>query len=209
MVVPRDDMLQVLERPIRPGAVYPVLFLTREEFEGIELPAGSRRFVVIRDLRDTLVSLYFSFRFSHVVNRTVAERRARLERLSKEEGLLYLMDGWLEHIANIQRSWVGGGDEPIRFEDLLARDVEILERVLVDEVGLGVPREKVREAIVSCRFERLSGGRARGAEDQSSHIRKGIAGDWRNHFTDRVTEAFKERFGEHLVVTGYEESLEW
>jgi hypothetical protein len=36
-----------------------------------------------------------------------------------------------------------------------------------------------------------------------------VAGDWRHHFTDRVTRAFEARHGELLVATGYERDLHW
>ena len=72
-----------------------------------------------------------------------------------------------------------------------------------------MPAEQVREAVLACRFEHLTGGRRRGQEDVRSHERKGVAGDWRRHFTDRVTRAFKERFGDLLVATGYEKDLHW
>jgi hypothetical protein len=104
---------------------------------------------------------------------------------------------------------VEAGEPVIRFEDLLERDRDILEPTLLDRCELGVPRGRLRRAIENQSFERLSGGRARGEEDMDSHYRKGIAGDWRNYFTDPVKDAFKERWGQLLVATGYERDLNW
>ena len=42
-----------------------------------------------------------------------------------------------------------------------------------------------------------------------AHARKGIAGDWRNYFSDRVKQSFKTRYGGLLVATGYEQDLSW
>jgi hypothetical protein len=36
-----------------------------------------------------------------------------------------------------------------------------------------------------------------------------VAGDWRNHFDDRLREEFKTRYGGLLIATGYENDLEW
>jgi hypothetical protein len=58
-------------------------------------------------------------------------------------------------------------------------------------------------------FDRKTGGRVPGAEDPRHHYRKGVAGDWRNYFTPRVTAAFKDRYGDLLVTLGYETSLDW
>jgi len=40
-------------------------------------------------------------------------------------------------------------------------------------------------------------------------LRKGIAGDWRNYLRGSLKEAFKERYGDLLVTTGYEKDLNW
>ena len=59
------------------------------------------------------------------------------------------------------------------------------------------------------RFAAKSGGRLPGAEDQGSHYRKGVAGDWRNHFTKKIENEFKMRHGNLLVKLGYEDNLDW
>src|SRR6478735_6236596 len=51
--------------PVRLGHVYPALLLTREEFLQRPEFADARRFALIRDLRDSLVSHYFSLRNEH------------------------------------------------------------------------------------------------------------------------------------------------
>ncbi|HYZ05733.1 MAG TPA: sulfotransferase domain-containing protein, partial [Rubrobacter sp.] len=58
-------------------------------------------------------------------------------------------------------------------------------------------------------FEQLSGGRTQGEEASSSFYRKGIAGDWKNHFTEKDRRVFKEEAGELLIQLGYEEDLDW
>ena len=109
----------------------------------------------------------------------------------------------------MQRSWLGSGEELLRYEDLLVRDAELLERTLVDECKLPVSRERLREVVEGAKFHRLSGGREPGDEDRASHWRKGIAGDWRNHFTEPVKTLFKERWGDDLIAAGYERDDLW
>lgn len=58
-------------------------------------------------------------------------------------------------------------------------------------------------------FERLAAGRKPGQEDTNSHYRKGVAGDWVNHFTDRHKRAFKDRYGTLLQTLGYAENSDW
>jgi hypothetical protein len=59
------------------------------------------------------------------------------------------------------------------------------------------------------RFEAKAKGRSAGAEDQSSHFRKGVAGDWRNHFDDKLKRVFKDRYGELILTLNYAESMDW
>ena len=81
--------------------------------------------------------------------------------------------------------------------------------MLLDECQLPVTRGRLEEVVLSSRFERLTKGRERGQEDVMAHARKGIAGDWRNYFSDPVKQAFKTRYGGLLVATGYEKDLNW
>ncbi|HET9225254.1 MAG TPA: sulfotransferase [Thermoanaerobaculia bacterium] len=56
---------------------------------------------------------------------------------------------------------------------------------------------------------RFYAGRERGQEDRKRFYRKGIAGDWKNHFGDEDKRIFKEIAGEMLVRLGYEKDLSW
>lgn len=209
IVEPEAGEAQVRFHPMQSGGVYPAVYLTREELSRVTLPNDTRKFVVIRDLRDTLVSAYFSFRASHpILTPHNHETRAALSGLDVETGMTYLMGEFLTGCAAIQLSWLESEEQVIRYEDLLQGDEDVLTDVLLRKCGLPVSEEVVRAAIVANRFENLS-GRPRGQEDRGSHERKGIAGDWRNHFTPRVKQAFKARFGGLLVAAGYETGLDW
>ena len=50
----------------RQGHIYPTLYVTRDEFETVTVPDPYLKFLVIRDLRDVLVSDYFYWKHSHV-----------------------------------------------------------------------------------------------------------------------------------------------
>jgi lipopolysaccharide transport system ATP-binding protein len=210
VVYPDAVQSQFFVHPLRQGGVYPAVYATRQEFEEKQLPPRWRRFVVIRDLRDTLVSGYFSLKYSHLVTvPVVLDWRAQLQAVSTEEGLLRLLQDWLPLCASIQQSWLDAGERLIRYEDLLEHDLEILEPILLDDCRLPITPERLREVVLAARFESLTGGRARGQEDRSAHERKGVAGDWRYHFTPRVVERFKELHGHLLLALGYEHDWNW
>jgi lipopolysaccharide transport system ATP-binding protein len=210
VVPPEGNWDQYFERPLEQGKVYPAVYLSREQFQEAWLPRRWCRFVVVRDLRDTLVSLYFSFKFSHpTINPVVTEWRVALRAHTEEEGLLRLMHQLLPHSATVHHSWHEAGERLIRYEDLLTDDLNILGEVLLGECRLDIPYERLRQAVLDCRFEKLTQGRPRGQEDQFAHERKGVVGDWRNHFTPRVKQEFKDIYGKLMVQTGYERDLNW
>ncbi len=201
---------QFKTKPIQIGKVYPTVYITKQEYTKVQLPPNSRRFVVIRDLRDTLISGYFSIKVSHPLIASRLEYwRKLLHEMSVSDGLVYLMEEWLPGSASIQKSWLEADERLIRYEDLLERDIEILEPVLLEECALPISRQKLHDAVAKNRFERLTRGRERGQENVKSHERKGIAGDWQNYFDDQVKDAFKARFGNLLIATGYERNNEW
>ena len=210
LVHPEGLNEQFRTRPIQPGKVYPTVYVTREEYEHVRVPRNSRRFVVIRDLRDTLVSAYFSVKNTHpLMSDWIVTQRDAMKHKSVEEGLLFMLDVMMPRAAQIQWSWVAAGERLIKYEELLERDEEILERLLLGHCRLPVSRARFREVIRANRFVSQTGGRRPGDEDQTSHERKGIAGDWRNHYTPAVTRAFKSRYGSLLIATGYERGFDW
>jgi lipopolysaccharide transport system ATP-binding protein len=209
IVAPQVGEGQFLFWPLQPGKIYPTVYVTHQQFVAVKLPAAWRRFVVIRDLRDTLISAYFSLKISHAEEASNAVLRERLQLLNFEDGLAVLIDEWLPACARIQLSWQEMGERLIRYEDLLEHDLEILEPLLLDECELPLDRARFREIVMTNRFEQLTKGRARGEEDVTAHERKGIAGDWQNYFSDKVKHMFKNRYGGILIATGYERDFDW
>jgi lipopolysaccharide transport system ATP-binding protein len=202
--------VQILDRPVQPGKIYPTLYLTQEQFATVPLPRHHRSFIIIRDPRDTMVSAYFSYKLSHTLNSDwMHDCRLHLNRVSTEEGLLFILDNWLPSIATFQWSWVASGQTLIKYEHLLKNDEAILEHIFLRQCRLPIERKHFLEVVRANRFEAWTGGRRRGQEDVASHERKGIAGDWRNYFTPRVAAAFRSRYASLLVATGYEQDERW
>lgn len=210
IVEPQVGEAQFLHHPLQPGKIYPTVYVTKQQYDGVAKPTNSRRFVVLRDLRDTLISGYFSLKVSHPLQTWEHDyQRLALQSMNQEDGLIYLMDEWLPGCARIQLSWLEAEEPVILYRDLLDHDLEIFERVLIDECELDVSRDTVRAAVLANRFKQMAGGRERGKENINVHLRKGIDGDWRNYFTERVTRAFKLRYGSLLIASGYEQDLNW
>jgi hypothetical protein len=48
-----------------------------------------------------------------------------------------------------------------------------------------------------------------GDQDVQSHYRKGLSGDWVNHFTPAHVQYFKEHYNDVLFGLGYERDPNW
>jgi lipopolysaccharide transport system ATP-binding protein len=243
-VKPDVAVRHFFEKAISPGKVYPTVYVTRPQFLwtllGYQRPATYpkthilknyfasvinqyhfhvakypyRVFVVIRDLRDILVSQYFSLLVSHPeVDERVSSDRKILSSSSLEDGMLYLLDDQLALPlqAQIQYSWVidnkQNGVLLMRFEDLLADEFGSFNKI-VDHCQIAVDASKLHYIVSNNSFSTVT-GRERGQENIKSHYRKGISGDWKNHFTDRIKAEFKTRYGQILINTGYEQDMNW
>lgn len=165
--------------------------------------------VLTRDLRDICVS------WSHYVRVTPAHPR---HRELKDVPVPGVMAWFIEHRLDDYIEWQLGwlrelGSEAgrpgilVRYEELLADTPGQFDRIL-DHFGIDLVPE-VRASIVEAqRFSRVT-GRQPGQEDAKSFNRKGIAGDWRNHFTPEHREAFERVARGRLVETGYELGEAW
>ncbi|MDW8242914.1 MAG: sulfotransferase domain-containing protein [Thermogemmata sp.] len=210
LVIPEVDNNNFFYKPIIEGKIYPTLYVTYQEFCSVSLPRRHRKFVIIRDLRDTLISLYFSIKYSHPIQKnTHHEIRHKLNELDIEDGLLFLTERMLFIPAKIQWSWLAAQERLYRYEDLLDHDEELFEEIFLKVCRLPFTRQQIRQAVQQHRFEVRTNGRPRGVEDVHAHERKGIAGDWRNYFTEKVKSQIKFRYGSLLIATGYEKDFNW
>lgn len=223
------------------------LCYTNANIEYVKELDDFRGFHVIRDPRDVIVSGYFSHRYSHPTSRwfELIEHRSKLEKLSKDEGLLLEMEfsrrfleemyTWnyslsnvyeikLENIVNdpyneiIQACYfLGIVNEPTFKERYLYLLAMSLNRALEKTGNIidfkmpknKIPEERLLRLIYKNQFSRKSKGRNLGEEDKKSHYRKGVSGDWKNHFNQEHISVFKEKYNKVLLKLRYEEDDSW
>jgi hypothetical protein len=183
---------------------------------------------IVRDGRDVAVSA-MHHRWNQAEDRggTVAlkpeEVRKRAAYAEDPETLIasgggIFSEGWLESRSAKWAERVGGTvkDGPallgpryaeVRYEDLLVQPEREMER-LFGFLGADASEGVVRRCVEAASFGRLSQGRKRG-EEAASFFRKGIAGDWKNVFTERDRAVFKDAAGDVLVALGYERDRDW
>jgi len=72
-----------------------------------------------------------------------------------------------------------------------------------------LPAERVLGIVWDNDFAKKANGREVGREDPRSHYRKGVAGDWRNHFSAEHVAYFEANYGALLRRLGYEREARW
>lgn len=90
----------------------------------------------------------------------------------------------------------------LRYEDLHRQPESILTR-LFGFLGVDTSASAATQCREAASFERVSGGRARGDCDPKSFYRKGIIGDWQNHFDQRCLDVFMQHGEQALRALGY------
>ena len=192
-----------------------MLVLTKMHVHGSEhnvrvlADAGVPYAVLFRDLRDVAVS-----NIHYVANTPWHPEHPHYKGADTERGLHVFADrGTLADYAGWIRSWRANRDPErsieLRYEDLLADPFGRL-RAVADHFELAATDEEIERIVEANSFKRLSQGRDQGEQaTDSSFFRKGVAGDWVNHFTPGLREKYKAIIGDLLVELGYEQDHAW
>jgi hypothetical protein len=191
-----------------------------------EIYPDARIIHIVRDGRDVAVSaMHHWWREAQdqpkaVFELTQEELEIRDDYLADREGFLTSGRSIFteERLSQLARRWsyrVGKAHQDgttlygdryleIRYEDLLQDAPDILRQAFK---LLGARREDeiIERCILASSFERAS-NRQRGEEDSRSFFRKGVAGDWRDVFTERNRKVYEALAGDQLIRLGYEGS---
>ncbi|MFN0102901.1 MAG: sulfotransferase domain-containing protein [Bryobacteraceae bacterium] len=195
---------------LQPGQIASPIYSTGAGEWRLTATAGDRAYVVIRDPRDIVVSLVFSVSLSHAPSGITLLLRGPIADAAPAHRLqigMFLLAQWAEHL----RTWKDAGEFSnvllARYESLIGGLPGELRRLL-NFLNWDVPDEVVDAVAAENAFEKRS-GRKPGDENEFSHRRKGIAGDWRNHFDRDLGRLFEDAFPCLLTELGYEERTDW
>lgn len=192
--------------------------------EGVSKRYGKGVYVV-RDGRDALVSQYF------FLNRNVPEgdhpRLTALQRrnfpgLVNKNNTPENLAAFIQHqMISPQSAHANWGDHVrsffevdnpnvvlLRYEDLLTDGSTALAEAMSKLTDEEPNVEQAADSLKRFSFRRQS-GRDRGKEVRTAFLRKGQAGDWKNHFTREAAEVFDRYCGEMLIAAGYESDHAW
>ena len=158
---------------------------------------GSRVVHIIRDGRDCAVSGWL-----HANNRNNPKFHAEYPTFAAYAA--FAAKNWATnvHAAVEFGKRCPGRYLELRYERLHEDARGELVRVLrfLDLVPEG---EDVERCVAAASFRELAAGRERGEEDADSHYRKGVVGDWREHFDGETRAIFNAIAGELMGRLGY------
>lgn len=187
-------------------------------------------YYLIRDGRDVVISYYFyetsyckkteqktsnikilrgllSFYIGYIFSKRRLYSRP-IDLTSEDNGLFdaYVAiraKEWKQHIE----LWLKQGKHHFMYEDLLDNTHHVLRKIL-DTIGA-----EIDEALLNKTVELMSFNNCKKLENSfkkaGRFYRKGIHGDWRNHFSEKQKNIFKEIAGSTLIDLGYEKGLDW
>ncbi|MFI4859042.1 MAG: sulfotransferase domain-containing protein [Phycisphaerales bacterium JB063] len=183
---------------------------------------------VVRDGRDVMVSYYFFMTRNLGQNaNTRAERkrsrffppnadrndiRANLPHFIKAHMTQPIASriNWPNHVQSYLRA--GLSDIPLlRYEALLEDGQSALAKAMSTLTGEPADEDSIADALARHAFQKQKRKDKHVTEDKQadSPLRKGVHGDWKNHFTQEAAEVFHTYAGETLIQLGYETSSEW
>lgn len=169
--------------------------------------AGVPYVVLFRDLRDVAISNFY-----YVRNTPWHPEHPHYRGLALTEGLKVFAERTLAAYADWVRSWDANRDPQrsvvLRYEQMLDGALGAIKQVAAVFELPGSDQE-LAQIVDRHSFKRMSGGRDRGHSADGQFVRKGVAGDWVNHFDGPLRDLYKQKIGQFLIDYGYERDLNW
>lgn len=159
---------------------------------------------IYRDLRDWLVSHYYSMIKTHPgegVNLDFTRTRKEFQKLSFDDALLKILEHegqWPATVTAFSNpGYANSIPYEIFFQDFKNNIISFLKTLKIyskhkKDLGIILPL-----AFEKFSFENMSGGRKKGEEDTSNFYRKGVAGDWKNKLKKEQLDALYKKWGDY------------
>lgn len=201
---------RTFDAPLPGRAIVTPIYIDLPGFLRLPKPDNFRAFFVPRDPRDVVVSWYFSVKVSHKAMGVIGDVREQLNSMPEEQGLQHVIE-FVETrgLFAALRSWQTGvaSDPRLRifpYEQLTGENQFAAWTELLKHCDIQMPPDVLRQVLQEFAFSALTKGRERGSEDVTSHLRKGVQGDWKTHFTPAVESKFRAVTGDLVELLGYQ-----
>ena len=206
---PRKLTERVFENAFPPNCIASPLYMDYNSYNSIPKPGNYKTFCIIRDPRDIIVSWYFSVKYSHPLMGKIPQHREILHRRSLSRGLIYCIE-YLKDFGLFEslKSWINLPNSAhhikvFRFEDMVninrqsAVFTELFSHCLIP-----LDTDETRNLLDKYHFKRMQ-KMEKDKNSDVSHYRKGVPGDWKEHFDEDVKKIFNEVAGNLINDLGY------
>jgi hypothetical protein len=172
-----------------------------EELRGAGLPYV----VIVRDLRDVVVSYYF-----YCLNTPWHMDHRILRGMDREAGLRNVLIRRGPEFIHWVESWARYRDPArsilVSYEELSATPVPTM-RAILNTLDVHINEAELQDLVDTHSFEAVSGGRKPGEVNSHSFFRQGKPGGWRKHFTPELCGVFDSLLSSvspaiHALCTG-------
>ncbi|EIM96466.1 sulfotransferase [Paraburkholderia hospita] len=148
---------------------------------------------LVRDGRDVIVSKWF-FDTDFMINNEISDSFTR----SFDDYVEETTTAWSNYVT----AWADTKTHTIRYEDFLANPHAALGATIKTMTGVDMPPSLLEYAVSAHTKEKFAQSLSRTFK-HNTFVRKGVAGDWKNHFSDRNTECFNQIAAEAMALLGY------
>lgn len=178
---------------------------------------------VMRDGRDIMISAYYHFLFENDKNppHSIVKHRNNLG-FKDYDDIKNNLPAFIDYMFNdfakgkTHFNWSQAVDSffynpnvyVVKYENLLIDPVEELKKSISFLEKPEVCLNDLQSIVEKYSFKNMT-KRKQGQENKKSFLRKGIAGDWVNHFNNDSAKLFGMYAGEELIKAGYEENHDW
>jgi hypothetical protein len=181
------------ERSIHDAKIITNMFIRQKHV--LYKPYYNKVVVVLRDPRDVYVSFYFHevyLKKDKKLLTNMGYNGSLSDQANFKKYLLYKLNNPQSlspgfSFSEFYRSWI---DKPnihiVHYEQLHNNPEEALVGI-VKYLGYEINDSQINKSIKRHEFKNIT-GREKGQEDKNSHKRKGIVGDWKNYFTDELSD---------------------
>ncbi len=158
--------------------------------------------VTFRDLRDVAVSHVF-----YVKRTTYHPQHTVYKNLDIKQSLELFAKTLLPEYVQWVNSWSRFAGDPLcymlRYEDLRADTFKFVKEV-TGHFSMSVSEKEIQQVIDNNSFEKLSGGKVQGENNTGNFFRKGVQGDWKNHFDESLIDLYNTQLSGFNAQYGYD-----
>ncbi len=180
----------------------------------------SKIIYLVRDGRDVLTSGVFHWFNKKPLNTELTDfelqrrevflnsEKFSSERFFQNKEIEQWANEWKQPLGTIEKAKQSHKVKIISYENMLSKPKLVLEECLS---FLGAKRNEriINRCLDTGSFLKMTKGRNNGNEKPDAHVRKGIAGDWKNYFTYTDGKLFHVIAGESLIKYGYVKDEKW